>query len=207
MSIPRGPEDVTPSWLGSVLDADVRGVDVTPIGTGQTGATYRVAATYAAEQSDVPTSFAVKLQRTGRRGPRARRPRLPLGGRVLLADRRRDGNPRPAELSHRDLRGRRGRRAASRRYGARGAGRPDRRLLARRGAAGGGGPRRTARPELVRSTVDGPACHRDAETGRRRRREGTRRHIPHGRRHRDRPARREDQPPRTRKPSSRRCRL
>ena len=61
MSIPRGPEDVTPSWLASVLNTDVRGVDVTPIGTGQTGATYRVVATYAAEQSDLPTSFAVKL--------------------------------------------------------------------------------------------------------------------------------------------------
>ena len=61
MSIPRGPEDVTPSWLASVLNTDVRGVDVTPIGTGQTGATYRVVATYEAEQSDVPTSFAVKL--------------------------------------------------------------------------------------------------------------------------------------------------
>jgi hypothetical protein len=61
MSIPRGPEDVTPSWLASVLGTDVRGVDITPIGTGQTGATYRVTATYPAEQSGVPTSFAVKL--------------------------------------------------------------------------------------------------------------------------------------------------
>lgn len=61
MSIPRGPEDVTPSWLASVLNTDVDGVDVTPIGTGQTGATYRVAATYAAEQLVLPTSFAVKL--------------------------------------------------------------------------------------------------------------------------------------------------
>lgn len=61
MSIPRGPEDVTPSWLASVLNADVRGVDVTPIGTGQTGATYRVAATYSDELPGVPTSFAVKL--------------------------------------------------------------------------------------------------------------------------------------------------
>ena len=41
MGIPRGPEDVTPAWLGSVLNTDVLDVDVTPIGTGQTGATYR----------------------------------------------------------------------------------------------------------------------------------------------------------------------
>ena len=61
MSIPRGPEDVTPSWLASVLGVDVKLVDVTAIGTGQTGATYRVSATYPAEQSSAPTSFAVKL--------------------------------------------------------------------------------------------------------------------------------------------------
>ena len=60
-TIPRGPENVTPGWLGSVLGADVRDVEVTPIGTGQTGATYRVTATYAGERPDLPTSFAVKL--------------------------------------------------------------------------------------------------------------------------------------------------
>ena len=51
MGIPRGPEDVTAAWLGSVLDADVSEVDVTAIGTGQTGATYRVSATYSSPQS------------------------------------------------------------------------------------------------------------------------------------------------------------
>ncbi|MGN6692833.1 MAG: aminoglycoside phosphotransferase, partial [Aquihabitans sp.] len=56
MSIPRGPEDVTPAWLGSALGADVIGVDVTPIGTGQTGATYRVSATYAGSR-DLPATF------------------------------------------------------------------------------------------------------------------------------------------------------
>jgi Phosphotransferase enzyme family len=59
-TIPRGPEDVTPAWLGSVLGADVRDVDVTPIGTGQTGATYRVSATYATG-GDLPATFAIKL--------------------------------------------------------------------------------------------------------------------------------------------------
>jgi hypothetical protein len=61
MTIPRGPLDVTPEWLGSVLGADVRQVDVTPIGTGQTGATYRVSARYSAERTDLPGTFAVKL--------------------------------------------------------------------------------------------------------------------------------------------------
>jgi len=59
-NIPRGPSDVTPAWLGSVLGADVRDVDVTPIGTGQTGATYRVSPTYATD-NDLPSTFAVKL--------------------------------------------------------------------------------------------------------------------------------------------------
>src|SRR5258705_13086636 len=59
-TIPRGPSDVTPEWLGSVLGADVRDVDVTPIGTGQTGATYRVSATYATG-GDLPATFAIKL--------------------------------------------------------------------------------------------------------------------------------------------------
>jgi aminoglycoside/choline kinase family phosphotransferase len=60
MTIPRGPQDVTPGWLGSVLGAEVSTVDVTPIGTGQTGATYRVGATYAGSPA-LPGTFAVKL--------------------------------------------------------------------------------------------------------------------------------------------------
>lgn len=59
-TIPRGPSDVTAGWLGSVLGADVREVDVSPIGTGQTGATYRVSATYATD-GDLPRTFAIKL--------------------------------------------------------------------------------------------------------------------------------------------------
>lgn len=58
--IPRHPADVTGEWLSAVLGADVRNVDVTPIGTGQTGATYRVSATYAGP-CDLPASFAIKL--------------------------------------------------------------------------------------------------------------------------------------------------
>src|ERR1700759_3733580 len=59
-SIPRGPEDVTPAWLGSALRAAGPQVDVVAIGTGQTGATYRVSATYGAD-ADLPATFAVKL--------------------------------------------------------------------------------------------------------------------------------------------------
>jgi hypothetical protein len=44
-----------------VLGADVRDVAIAPIGTGQTGATYRVSATYTAQRPDLPDSFAVKL--------------------------------------------------------------------------------------------------------------------------------------------------
>lgn len=61
--IPRNPDDVTAAWLGSVLGAQVRTVEVSPIGTGQTGATYRLSVGYddAASQADLPASFAIKL--------------------------------------------------------------------------------------------------------------------------------------------------
>jgi hypothetical protein len=58
--IPRHPDDLTSEWLGSVLGAEVSDVDVAPIGTGQTGATYRVSTTYATDV-DLPGTFAVKL--------------------------------------------------------------------------------------------------------------------------------------------------
>lgn len=63
VTIPRSPSDITPAWLGAVLDTDVTSVDVTAIGTGQTGATYRVTATYApsTQAPTPPRTFAVKL--------------------------------------------------------------------------------------------------------------------------------------------------
>src|SRR4051812_21635204 len=61
MTIPRGPGDVTAQWLGGVLGADVLDVEVKPTGTGQTGATYRLAATYSASTAELPGTFAVKL--------------------------------------------------------------------------------------------------------------------------------------------------
>ncbi|MCV7369490.1 aminoglycoside phosphotransferase [Mycolicibacterium duvalii] len=63
MTIPRSPEDLTAAWLGSVLGTEVSAVDVVAIGTGQTGATYRVTASYPPgdRPSTPPTTFAVKL--------------------------------------------------------------------------------------------------------------------------------------------------
>ena len=58
--IPRNPDDVTAAWLSGVLGTEVRSVDVLPIGTGQTGATYRLSVRYA-DAVDVPASFAIKL--------------------------------------------------------------------------------------------------------------------------------------------------
>lgn len=59
-AIPGTPDQVTPQWLSEVLGAPVSAAEVTPIGTGQTGATYRVAVTYSGT-TDLPDSFVVKL--------------------------------------------------------------------------------------------------------------------------------------------------
>jgi aminoglycoside phosphotransferase (APT) family kinase protein len=58
--IPRSPADVTPQWLSHALAAAVDHVEIAPIGTGQTGATYRVSVRYS-ETSELPTTFAIKL--------------------------------------------------------------------------------------------------------------------------------------------------
>lgn len=64
--IPGSPGEVTAEWLTDVLSGPehpviVDAVNVTPIGTGQTGATYRVAVTYASAEPDLPAAFVVKL--------------------------------------------------------------------------------------------------------------------------------------------------
>jgi hypothetical protein len=66
MSIPRYPDDVTREWLSTVLNSgDARvtlsDVQVTAIGTGQTGATYRVSVTYAENPGRLPDTFVIKL--------------------------------------------------------------------------------------------------------------------------------------------------
>ncbi|MGW0158912.1 phosphotransferase family protein [Mycobacterium sp. NPDC003323] len=58
--IPRTPDDVTADWLTGVLDVQVSSVDTVPIGTGQTGATYRLTVGYGTE-AELPGTFALKL--------------------------------------------------------------------------------------------------------------------------------------------------
>lgn len=66
MSIPRYPTDVTAEWLSAVLSrsgaaVEVTDADVTAIGTGQTGATYRVSVRYGSEPAGLPPTFVIKL--------------------------------------------------------------------------------------------------------------------------------------------------
>jgi hypothetical protein len=66
VSIPRYPGDVTPEWLSAALSerrpaVEVSDVDVVAIGTGQTGATYRVTARYVTDPGDLPQTFVIKL--------------------------------------------------------------------------------------------------------------------------------------------------
>lgn len=66
VAIPRYPGDVTPRWLSAALSGhgaavEVAEVDVVAIGTGQTGATYRVSARYATDGADLPETFVIKL--------------------------------------------------------------------------------------------------------------------------------------------------
>ncbi len=66
LPIPARPTDVTPEWLSAALRTggqavEVGEVDIVPVGTGQTGATYRIAVTYAANPARMPETFVVKL--------------------------------------------------------------------------------------------------------------------------------------------------
>ena len=56
----EGPHGLTADWLGHVLAADVAGVAVMPIGTGQTGSSYRLTVSYPGP-SDLPGTFVAKL--------------------------------------------------------------------------------------------------------------------------------------------------
>lgn len=59
--IPSGPGDVTGDWLAVALHTEaIAEAVVSPIGTGQTGATYRISVTYSADLG-LPDSFVVKL--------------------------------------------------------------------------------------------------------------------------------------------------
>jgi aminoglycoside phosphotransferase (APT) family kinase protein len=66
VSIPRYPADVTPEWLSAALSeartpVEVSEAGVEAIGTGQTGATYRVTVGYASDAGDLPQTFVIKL--------------------------------------------------------------------------------------------------------------------------------------------------
>ena len=66
MPIPRYPDDITVGWLSRVLSnrgtpVQLSDVDVTAIGTGQTGATYRISATYDSDAGSLPDTFVIKL--------------------------------------------------------------------------------------------------------------------------------------------------
>ncbi|HTM84628.1 MAG TPA: aminoglycoside phosphotransferase family protein [Mycobacterium sp.] len=68
-AIPRYPAEVTGGWLSGVLSTpaepvEVTAADVAPVGTGQTGATYRVSVTYAGNPAGLPDAFVIKLPAT-----------------------------------------------------------------------------------------------------------------------------------------------
>ncbi len=60
-AIPASPADVTATWLTDILAADVVEATVVPVGTGQTGATYRVTPVYRDPRPDLPATVIVKL--------------------------------------------------------------------------------------------------------------------------------------------------
>ena len=55
-----GPHGLTVDWLGHALGVEVTAVAITPVGTGQTGSSYRLEATYAVP-TDLPATFVAKL--------------------------------------------------------------------------------------------------------------------------------------------------
>ncbi|CDQ42491.1 phosphotransferase family protein [Mycolicibacterium neoaurum] len=64
--IPLQPGEITPAWMSGALrsvntEPVVDTATVTPVGTGQTGATYRVAVTYTRGGDQLPSSYVVKL--------------------------------------------------------------------------------------------------------------------------------------------------
>src|SRR5438067_1371995 len=59
-TLPTTPSQITAAWLESVLGVSISSVGIEAIGTGQTGATYRITPTYT-RPSDSPGSLIAKL--------------------------------------------------------------------------------------------------------------------------------------------------
>jgi len=66
-AIPSGHSDLTAEWLTEVLAeagygrVPVASVDAQPIGTGQTGATFRLSVSYLSPQPELPVTFVAKI--------------------------------------------------------------------------------------------------------------------------------------------------
>ena len=68
MTVLHGPDELTHEWLTDVLrasgalgDAVVDGCDVTPIGTGQMGDSFRVGLTYDSDAGEAPSTVVIKF--------------------------------------------------------------------------------------------------------------------------------------------------
>ncbi|HUR15463.1 MAG TPA: phosphotransferase [Mycobacteriales bacterium] len=78
--VPDGIAGLTADWLSEALGADVTGVEVTPVGTGQTGSSHRLAVTYGGPVA-LPATFVAK---TGAEDPQVRQ-RVAHGYRAEFA--------------------------------------------------------------------------------------------------------------------------
>ncbi|MQY20959.1 phosphotransferase family protein [Nocardia macrotermitis] len=61
LALPHGPADITASWLSNILGVQIQDALVTPIGTGQTGATYRAQLSFGRAAPASPRTVVVKL--------------------------------------------------------------------------------------------------------------------------------------------------
>ncbi|MDP9182628.1 MAG: phosphotransferase [Actinomycetota bacterium] len=78
--VPDGAADLTADWLSDALGVEVTDVEVTPVGTGQTGSSHRLTVTYGAPV-DLPATFVAK---TGAEDPEVRQ-RVAHGYRAEFA--------------------------------------------------------------------------------------------------------------------------
>ena len=96
-----GPDDITADWLTTALrasmpDAHVRAVTVEQIGTGQTGASFRL---HLDADGPLPSTLVAKTAAGDLARARARRPRLPQRGRLLHRVPRPGADPHAAVLA------------------------------------------------------------------------------------------------------------